>query len=519
MNLLLYTNITPNKDNTHYLFSNFSDYKTALSSHLFKTVVLTDYRITSGVIKVKIDETLTLANYKNVTYAINENDNMCYLIKSSVVISGFIIYECNVDYWGSYIANADISHINVLRCNRNIDIGIYDNIKATKNNNEVHFDIPNGEYVVDTSTTPQTEYKDNYKFENVYIVFCLTYNIEQTSYGATSATGMFAMNLKTIYDRYISNFPNGIYENPLNIARAWVSGIYGVSGSNQYGHSVTLDAKVTKAYIMPKDLLGIRIYSTPIIEVVTKSLYGDFDTNDPLGVFEVTNYKRVKDFYININPNYNYYVGTVNKGLKITRDTSGSILIRYQSIINNNDIQVIVKQGDNQQNISSEFEIDLTMNDGDITNLTGIKQALKSGLTVIQGVSSGNYLSMGMQLAGTSIDLIGNHYYGKQEGNGDGIVTFLKTGNASIGLGLYYPYAYITCESITDEQTNARQKGAFYDCYVSTLASIFNFSFIGTGSNNDDTYVKANLCIAGIPAQAINEIITKFKNGVYLKKL
>ena len=196
-NLLLYAGITPNANNKHYLYNDIAKFKTALQSYLLKSVTLDNFRINSAVIKVKIDETITTTNYKNVTYAINENDNVCYIVKSGILQSGFVIYDCDVDYWGTYIAQASLSHINVLRCNRNIDIGVYDNINTTKNNVQTRFDIPNGDYVIDNSTTPSTEYKQYYKFENAYIVFCMTYNIAQTGAGSTSATGMFAFNLKT----------------------------------------------------------------------------------------------------------------------------------------------------------------------------------------------------------------------------------------------------------------------------------------------------------------------------------
>lgn len=518
-NLLLYAGITPNANNKHYLYNDIATFKTALQSYLLKSVTLDNYRINSTVIKVKIDETITTANYKNVTYAINENDNVCYIVKSGILQSGFVIYDCDVDYWGTYIAQASFSHINVLRCNRNIDIGIYDNIKATKNNVQTRFDIPDGEFVVDTSTTPPTEYRQYYKLENLFIVFCMTYNVEQNVWGGTSATGMYAMRLSDILSKYKTDNPSITFPpNVLEIARAWVGGIYGVSATNGYGFATHNDAKITKAYILSSDL----IYATTsftVVSVLSKSMYGDYGNNNPLTVWEVVNLNIFKDFTININPNFNYYVGTINKGLKVTRDTSGSTLIRYQSIVNNNDIQVIVKQGDNQQDITSEFEIDLTYNEGDVTNLAGIKSALKMGLSTIGTVASGNYLSAGLNVAGGVVDMIGTHHYGQQVGNGDAITTFYRAGNANLGLCCVYPYGYTTCESTTDEQVNARNKGAYYDCYVSTLASIFTYTFIGTGTNNDATYIQARVNVDNIPQQAITEITTRLNKGVYMVKL
>ena len=296
-NLLLYGGITPNTNNIHYLFDNIATFKQTLQSYLIKSVTLDNYRINGGIIKVKIDETITDTNYKNITYAINEKDNICYVVKSGILQSGFIIYQCDVDFWASYIAQASFSRINILRCNRNVDVGVYDNIKITKNNTQTRFEIPVGDYVIDNTQTPPREFKNDYKFENAYIVFCMTYNIEQNVFGSTSATGMFALNLKTLYDKFVIFNSGNAYINPIELARACVGGIYGVHGTNAYGITSTLDAKVTKAYLIPKDLITTTTSSMGV-QIVSKSLYGQFDTNNPIDVLDVSNLTKHYDFTI-----------------------------------------------------------------------------------------------------------------------------------------------------------------------------------------------------------------------------
>ena len=278
MGLKLYSGITPNSNNIHYLYSDIATFKTALSSYLLDTITLDNYRINSGVIKVAPTEQLTSANYKNVTYAINENDNVCYIVKSCIEQSGFFIFDCDVDYWGTYIAQASLSHINVLRCNRNVDIGIYDDIKATKNNVATRFEIPNGEYV----SYGGVDYKYDWKYEKVYIVFSLTFNVKQNAYGSVSTSGMYAMRLSDIATKYMTDNPNApLYTNPVDIARAWVGGIYAVKGTNIFGVAVNLDAQVTKAYIIPEELLLQNVALTDTISVASYSSYGDYDVNSP----------------------------------------------------------------------------------------------------------------------------------------------------------------------------------------------------------------------------------------------
>lgn len=524
MGLKLYSGITPNSNNIHYLYDNIATYKTALSTYLLDTITIDNYRINSGVIKVAPTEQLTSANYKNVTYAINENDNVCYIVKSCESrydgTVGYFIFDCDVDYWGTYIAQASLSHINVLRCNRNVDIGIYDDIKATKNNVSTRFTIPNGEYVVDTSTSPHTEYKYNWQYERVWIAFSLTFNVKQNAFGSISTSGMYAMRLSDIATKYMADNPNApLYTNPVDIARAWVGGIYAVKGTNIFGVAVNLDAQVTKAYIIPSELLrNYEFINT--VSVASYSPYGNYDVNNPLTVYKVYQAVCTKSFTIEVNPNYNYYVGTISNGLKIIRDTSGTTQIDYKSVITPYDINIVVKQGDNQKDITNEFEISLTFNSGDVTNLSAIKNILKMGLSVAEGGATGDYAGVVNKLADNSINLIGNHFYGKQQGNGDGVVNFASViTNISMGLGILYPYAYITCESTTDEEVNARNKGAYFDCFVSSLASIFTFALLGTGSNDDATFVQAKVQVDNVPENAITEITTRLNKGVYLVKL
>ncbi len=508
-NLLLYSNISPNNANKHYLFSDIADYKAELQSNLIKSVALNNYRINANIIKVAIDETITENNYNQITYAICELNNICYLVNNAIIQSGYVILQCSIDFWASYIARANISNINVIRCNRNVDIGIYDNIKATINNVQTRFEIPQDEQV--------SGYPNYWKFEELSIVWCMTYNVYQAPSGSVSTTGIFAMDLQDVYDKYTTDVPSGNYEHPIVIAKNWVGGIYGVSATGIGGLVLSADAQVTKAYLIPTKMLA-KVY-TNIIKINTKSLYGNYDANNPITIVnEVLPLVTYKTFSLNINPNYNYYVGTINKGLKVLRDTSTATEIKYKCIVTNNDIQMIVMQGDNQQDITDEFSIDLTYNQGDVTALGSLKaigKAIFGGISAIATARGGKYLNAIGQASNVNV---GSDYIGQQRGDGDGVVTFRSVGNSTLGQGIVYPFGYTTCQSTSDEQVNARNKGAYYDCYVSSLASIFTHNLIGTAGATD-TYIQADVCVDGVPNDAIDVIKSKLSAGVYLVKL
>lgn len=507
-NLLLYSNITPNNANKHYLFSDIADYKAELQPYLTKSLALNNYRINANIIKVAIDETITENNYNQITYAICELNNICYIVNNTIIQSGYVILECSIDFWASYIAHANISNINVIRCNRNVDIGIYDSIKATINNVQTRFSIPQDEQV--------SGYPNYWKFEELSIVWCMTYNVYQSSGGAVSTTGVFAMDLQDVYDKYVTDTPQGQFEHPIEIAKSWVGGIYGVAAQGVAGLVVSAEAQVTKAYLIPSKMLA-KVYQTDV-KVNSRSLYGDYTPNNPITVYEVLPFITNKTFTIETNPNYNYYVGTINKGLKVVRDTSGTTEIVYRCIVTNNGVQMVVLQGDNQQDITDEFSIELTYNQGDITYLGELKATIKTILGIVGAVSAvrGGKFASGI---GKAVD-VGNvpEFVGEQRGNGDGVVTYRSAGNSTLGQGIVYPFGYTTCQSTSDEQVNARNKGAYYDCYVSSLASIFTHNLIGTAGTTD-TYIQADVCVDGVPNDAIDVIKSKLSAGVYLVKL
>ena len=513
-NLKLYTGKAPNT-NGDYVYPTAHDSKTAFENYLeylapslLVTIVDDNYRINQNEVRVLIS-TVTLANYKSVTYMVNDLDNVCYHVRRSFAQSGCIIFDVEVDQWGTFISLASFDLINVVRCNRRIGTGLYDQIRATNEVTEVALQAPTGEY-------PEG-YPLFYSLARVYIVFSMTYNVEQTAFGATTATGLFAFNAKTLFDVYRAyidaHTPSGdtpFYENAIEVIVGIVGGIYGVHSSGVWG-SATNDAQVTKAYLLPTEL--IYAPGSSGIEVKSKSLYGEYTG---LSCLDIAHFARYKTLSVSIDPNYEYYVGTVHKGLKLVRTTDASTTVTYKSIPNTSDVEVVVLQGDNQMDITSEFEVVLTMNDGDVTNLAGIKQALSMTLKGATAVASSGPVGVA-SLAPDVLGLIGHHYQGHQSGNGDGLVTFYKAGNATLYLCAKYPYGYVQYKSVNNEQDTAMYKGAFFDAYVATFASIFTSALMyGT---NIPTYVQANVNISNIPTEAENAIRGALSAGIYVVKV
>lgn len=503
-NLNLYTGIAPNSNGLYIYYSQFANYLSNLSTHLLTSVSEDKYLINTGAIRINIDTTLTLSNYKQVVYIINDVDNVCYFVRNSLIQSGYVIYYVFVDFWGSYIAQATFDLINVVRCNRRIGTGIYDDIRATNSISTARFPVPAGEYV--------TGKPDDYIASNVYIVFNLVYNVEQTPFGATSATGMYALSLDTIYNKYIALGGGTAVTTFVDIAVGVVGGIYGIASTNGYGVATTNDARVTKAYIINKDLIHVPALPDGVVSVASKSMFGTFGVGNTIDVLTIYHGVKTKTLTLDNDPDYNFFIGTMNKGLKVVRNTNTTLSVDYRCITSNDGLTVSVVQGDNQIDITSEFEVVLTTNDGDVTNLSGIKTALAMFLKTGQAVATKGVAGVAT-LAPDIIGLYGHHFSGGQIGNGDGVVTFWKSGSPATS-GVHYPYGYAKCRSIINEQDNAKYKGAFFDTYVSTFASIFTYALLyGT---NIPTYIQANVSLSNVPTEAQDAIREALGRGIYV---
>lgn len=503
--LKLYTGTTPNTDGVHVYFTSFANYLTHLSSKLLATISIDNYRINTLAIKVALGSTLTLANYKNVTYAVHDLDNVCYFVKSAVVQSGYVIFNVDIDYWGTYIASATFDTINVLRCNRKVGVGLYDQIRATKAVEEIRYATPNEHY-------PEG-YPLYYDLYDVNIVFALDYNVEQSSTRAITASDVYAISVYDLFNAYKAwcerqNPPITAdeYANPIDVAVGIVSGMYGVDATVAFFPS-TNDAKVTKAYLISHELI-IKA-GTVDFTIKSKSLYGEYDIT-PKYVSRVPKYLTITQ---TVDPNYNYYVGTPNRGLQLVRTTDTVVDVKYKCTIHQNDVEVVVMQGDNQLDITSEFEVVLTLNAGDVTNLAGIKQVL--GMGIKGGMAIGTMGAAGIaSLAPDVVNMIGQHHIGTQTGHGDGVNNFKRTGNAALGLGAQYPYGYTRCQSVRDEQTHAQYKGAFFDVYVADINYIFTCALLYGSSI--PTYLQAGVTLSNVPERAQAEIKQKLAQGVYM---
>ena len=539
--LHLYKNITPNTDDRHYYFTTPTQYKTAIASNLVKSVALDNYRINTNVIKIALENTLTEAIADTLTYAIDERiDNnvvtyfRAYHVNRIAIQSGYVILYCSVDNWASYFYKASINNLNVTRCNRNIGTGLLDDIAGTKGTYTRKYCAVSGRTSGDNNELWAIAYS--------YIVFALKFNISQNSDGAIARIRLFAFNLKDLkqlyYDKAVSagatgaNLFNASIQNPVELAKDLVSGIYGIVGYNGFNVQTTLNAVVLGAWFAV-NIAGI----TSDTEVVSKwrHVYADDITLKPLEVIDgeyTTTLAIANDF------NKQAYVGTKQNGLKLQRTTEANISVSIKTITSTDKLTIIAYQGDHQQDVTSAFAVTLGTTDGDISAeravLSAFESAIKvvgSGLAMVKGGMSGNAIALGLGInafAGSVGDVVGkgkSNHIGGQISGGDGgnafyrIFTGSDTDNPAnnINVPITNPFIVNEYESINDEKANVRLFGARFS-ELTTFASVFSASLMGTGTLTD-TFIQATCNVDNIPTDASDIIKAKLNSGIYLVNL
>lgn len=539
--LYLYKQVSPNLDDKHYYFNTPTQYKNALASSLVKSVSLDNYRINTNVIKVTLDATLTEAVADTLTYAIDERieNNVityfrCYHINRINIQSGFVILTCSVDLWASYLYKASITNLNVTRCNRNIGVGVLDDLAGTKGTYTRTYCAVSGH--------TSGDYNELWNNDDVYIVFALKFNVKQSTDGAISRIRLFAMNIRTIRQTYFTfaqaggatgiDLFNASIQNPIELAKDLIGGIYGIVGYNGFNFQTTLNAVVLSAWFAT-GIVAVNNQNVTIKSQWHRQYVDDFTFN-PL---EVLDYVSTITLAVTNDFNKQFYVGSIQNGLKLQRTTEATISVTIKVIPSNDKLTIVAMQGDNQVDITQAFAITLGTTDGDITAeralLTAFESATKiigSGFAMVKGATSGNAFALATGAIGLSnsvADTIGkgrNNHIGGQVNGGDGGIAFNRYYGGDIDhpeenykIPLANPYVINAYDSINDEKANVRIYGAKFS-ELTTFANIFSATLLGTGTLQD-TFVCANCCVDNIPTEAGDAIKNKLQNGIYLVNL
>ena len=524
--LYLFNNISPNVDKgLFYCFDTPKEYLEYLIESRQPIIIdLNNYRINTNIVKVAPIDNI---DFSKITYIVDADLTAtnqyfrCYFVNSFDFVSDYYTFNCSVDLWGTYIYDARLNNVIITKCNRNIGIGIYDNIIATNDYIEIEstWDDPSIEPGLDSDGTISDK--------KVSIVFLLQYNVAQAAFGndKITKTELFSISLNELkskavdIDAFFDNFSS------VEIAVDIIGGVYGVT-TTSIGEN---DAQVLKAWLVDnyyidvgKDTIGHGI------TLKTKSIFTKGQVLS-IDVLHVNPSIKYSDFTIeNYDINKIYYAGVFNNGLKLQRFTTKDLVYYNYYIVGDDDIKVIISQGENQKDISSAFEVLLTTNSATETGIRKIARAITNSSKMISSMkkaeSKSGVVSAGITGLASMVDMSAD--FESAIGGGDGCTTFYRDQYKVMNKTLCEaPYKVTLFTSIENEDENARRYGANFKEAINGSNSIghiadyvYTFEWLGNIANTDfnNVFIQLQCSVEEIPTEASNFIKQVLASGIYI---
>ena len=514
--LRLYQNLVCNYgDHLHYfVVSNELDYfvNTYIDGSKVATIALNNYRINTNVFECKIDTNLTAYNFHKIVELLDIEivDNTItylrfYRVVSSSLQSGYIIFNVEIDLWQTYIHLCAPYLETIYRSNRVLSGGYYEEIKTTSG--DLQYELYDGQ----ASLAPITHYKST----AVWLVFLLQYNVEQAVFGEdhVSQTELYGASLATLASKATGTLASG--RTDLEKALAIVGGVYGVTSSG-IGDN---DAQVLKAWVVVHNEIEDANYG---LTIKSKSHFNSGSVS--VQVAKILPSKYINAHTIdNYDPNKVYYAGTYNNGLKLRNFAVDKLTYNTITIVTDSEVKVIAQQGERQQDITQGYEVKLTTNGAQKTELRKLASAFSDSVSI--GTSAYNKMAtlggaggVGFSLAGLDIakgiaNMTNQFGIESARGNGDAFLTFYQTNPLDEVLS---PYCLTYFTSVRDEVLNAERYGLIYDAmpYDELLLYLFIDETLITEGIVD--YLQASVVCSNAPREAIEYIENEFARGIWL---
>ena len=512
--LRLYSGINPNQNNNlHYFFGTPSLYISELQNHLIATIPIDNYRINLNTAKVALKNDINMGNFEKVTYIIDYDNETnyfkCYYV-DSILLQDYAIYNLSVDLWATYMCNASFSNIHVTRCNRALnEHGEYDDVSTTYTRQEQN---ANFVYTAQDGTIND---------DQVFIVYLVEYNVEQSAIWGdqhVSTTGLFASRLSALRGEQV--------KSAVEVAIDMVGGITKIANDKQ--------ARVLQAWLLPQWLVDIGQASGDI----QQSKYYVFNSKGKDGTYQFDGYlvnpsHKSMDLIGNtFELDYATFIGTRNNCYKTKRFVNKYMNdIALHAFVGTNSLQVVLIQGDDQKDVTKDFEVALTTNNGEVTGLRAVAsvigKTLTSTLGVVGAMKKENYYDVAKQVTGGATSQIETKpAISSAVGSGDASNLYWRPiwpneTDQDVIKKLNFPIIKERFRSTRDEEMHARMQGANFDEYISGFNYPLTKALLGTGNNLtfEYTYIVASCTIEGVPSDAKNLMTNKLNTGIYYKVL
>lgn len=516
---LIYRDLNINKgDFIHTRYLEPYGLENAFSLNKIAEIELDNYRENSHVFKFDLSNfplrsvgAHTLESYERVTYIIVREKNSanqytywrCFFVDFCQIQSGFAIFNCSVDYWGTYYHLAKFKNIRVSRCNRDFANGIYDPITAA-------LPTPHYVYKAQSFARPINEF---------CVVFSMSVTLQTSWFGndPLTQTFLFYLPLEDIGAKTISTY------DALDIVEK-VRFIIG-SIKETLGNIGTMKAQVLRCWILPKTAVATGQVGISSI-VFNTFIAGGTDQNfSNVLIAKLGRKEEAFNIQTILGSDFDTYFpssilefGAIGRSMRLERFTDDKkVYVRYST--ESAAVRVEIIQGNNILDITPAFELDININNqvGTFTQQfaenTGKIVALVGG-TAAALASNAGYLGAAAVGIGGFLGLQGGRAGASPSSqNGDAATTY------SLGDAAYVAFPlYLTCyKSNRDEKAHARVYGVNYDDYITDFASLYNYSLLGDKTGFTYTYLAASVVVEGLPTDAANYFVDELKRGVYFE--
>lgn len=488
--------ILPNEEkNEFYYFTQPENYITALNSYKLTDITNIDnFLITTGVINIKYNvlniNQLLKTSYIAVTYTSEDNSKtyQFYKVITKETRKEFCVFSVEKDLWANGLCqNAIFDYCNVLRCNRNIGTGIYDNVNTLKST---------------TYSIYELDQASNQPLTDLVVIFKAVQKINDST--------LFTTKVTTSTSLYIYEFTNTDFS--ITSVLENISGIYKAKRS---GSTKEIEMNLLQCWIIEKKYIDFTSFGDNWYKFFSKTLIGTeiTFTTSPIKL-------GIKKTYLLLNQvrtNCKNYVGTRTQKIEIkNKNTNQEITLK--TIAQKDELNIILCYENNEIDLTSQFLVSLTTNDGNLTTLQQTQQNIRQIANILGGVfqiqSGGVGLISGV--AAISQNLLQNaspNVNIKQTTNGDAISNFIDKENTR---QYTKPFCITYYDSLFNELENAKQRGINFNSFVN-FNDIFTKDYII--ENTPKTYIQAIVNLPNVDIENKTFIENMLKQGIFVKKV
>jgi hypothetical protein len=342
-------------------------------------------------------------------------------------------------------------------------------------------------------------------------------------------TELFAVTLQQCIDACTLV---GLNKNSLTAIEMALDIIGGISGVSS--NAGDIEAEVTRAWIVPTSWLN---YGDVVLSRLTgKSLFSSEADGIRLdnvrqvvpsfktGGYDLSQFSRFVSEY----PNHVVLFGPKYNGFKVPRLLpeygTHALFVHYRVTIGQDNIQVVLFNGEDEHDISQNFAVRLTTANNVANPLQAMARNLSFGLNFTQGLfsgyKSGGGIGAAVNGARSLLSNVANTGLTKANGSGDGFVTWNEGAERSAAHNVKRPYFYMFYETLADEAARAVINGAKYDFFMDGLSQLetaaANMRFVASSNKETRAFVQMDeVYISGVPNEAMVYIKNELARGVY----